>query len=239
LACYSDMTLLLCTASYLGLKEFLPPYLDQNLTNQELISGVSFASDGSGYDTLTPTLSNVISIQKQLEHFKEYKNRLERILGKQKTEDHMKNAIFFRSAGTNNFVINYFTLPIRRKTGDKLLFGTSYEVNSRGIEIFCKSWLPEASKPKATQLERVMGLFSGIARKIALAGYRVFAMDYPGFGLSQGLHGYIPNFDGLVDDVIEHYSKIKAMLNSRKFKEDIRRNECQLGNSITRIKASN
>ncbi|XLR18532.1 hypothetical protein S83_046444, partial [Arachis hypogaea] len=51
------MTLLLCTASYLGLKEFLPPYLDLNLTNQELISGVSFASDGSGYDTLTPTLS--------------------------------------------------------------------------------------------------------------------------------------------------------------------------------------
>ncbi|XLU56275.1 hypothetical protein S245_050923, partial [Arachis hypogaea] len=124
LACYSDMTLLLCTASYLGLKEFLPPYLDPNLTNQELISGVNFASDGSGYDTLTPTLSNVISIRKQLEYFKEYKNRLERILGKQKTEDHMKNAIFFRSAGTNNFVINYFTLPIRRKTGDKLLFGT-------------------------------------------------------------------------------------------------------------------
>ncbi|XLR51455.1 hypothetical protein S83_002127, partial [Arachis hypogaea] len=124
----------------------------------------------------------------------------------------------------------------------------SYEVNSSGIEIFCKSWLPEASKPKATvffcdgygdictfffegmflQLKRVMGLFSGIARKIALAGYGVFAMDYPGFGLSQGLHGYIPSFDGLVDDVIEHYSKIKVMLNSRKFKDDIKRNECQL-----------
>ncbi|XLR66636.1 hypothetical protein S83_017308, partial [Arachis hypogaea] len=104
----------------------------------------------------------------------------------------------------------------------------SYEVNSRGIEIFCKSWLPEASKPKATKLKRVMGLFSGIARKIALAGYGVFAMDYPGFGLSQGLHGYIPSFDGLVDDVIEHYSKIKVMLNSRKFKDDIKRNECQL-----------
>lgn len=35
-------------------------------------------------------------------------------------------------------------------------------------------------------------------------------MDYPGFGLSEGLHGYIPNFDALVDDVIEHYSKVKG-----------------------------
>ncbi|KDO59014.1 hypothetical protein CISIN_1g018984mg [Citrus sinensis] len=34
-------------------------------------------------------------------------------------------------------------------------------------------------------------------------------MDYPGFGLSAGLHGYIPSFDRLVDDVIEHYSNIK------------------------------
>jgi len=36
-------------------------------------------------------------------------------------------------------------------------------------------------------------------------------MDYPGFGLSDGLHGYIPSFDTLVDDVIEHYSKVKGM----------------------------
>lgn len=35
-------------------------------------------------------------------------------------------------------------------------------------------------------------------------------MDYPGFGLSEGLHGYIPSFDKLVDDVIEHYSKAKG-----------------------------
>lgn len=55
-----------------------------------------------------------------------------------------------------------------------------------------------------------MVLLSGIARRLASAGYGVYAMDYPGFGLSEGLHGYIPSFDQLVDDVIELYSKVKG-----------------------------
>lgn len=54
-------------------------------------------------------------------------------------------------------------------------------------------------------------MYSGIARIIAASGYSVFAMDYPGFGLSERLHGYIPKFDYLVDDVIEHYTKIKGV----------------------------
>lgn len=37
-------------------------------------------------------------------------------------------------------------------------------------------------------------------------------MDYPGFGLSEGLHGYIPSFDCLVNDVAEHFSKIKGVV---------------------------
>ncbi|KAL5743299.1 hypothetical protein ACOSQ2_026415 [Xanthoceras sorbifolium] len=92
----------------------------------------------------------------------------------------------------------------------------SYEVNSRGLEIFSKSWLPEASPPKAVVCfchgygDTCTFFGEGIARKLASAGYGVFAMDYPGFGLSEGLHGFIPNFDRLVDDVIEHYSKVKG-----------------------------
>ncbi|XP_027361579.1 caffeoylshikimate esterase-like [Abrus precatorius] len=92
-----------------------------------------------------------------------------------------------------------------------------YERNSRGLEIFCKSWMPKHGIPiKATVCfchgygDTCTFFFEGIARRIAASGYGVFAMDYPGFGLSEGLHGYVPNFDDLVDDVIEHYTKIKA-----------------------------
>ncbi|CAK7344355.1 unnamed protein product [Dovyalis caffra] len=92
----------------------------------------------------------------------------------------------------------------------------SYEVNSRGLEIFSKSWLPANSLPKALVYcchgygETCTFFFEGVARKLASSGYGVFAMDYPGFGLSDGLHGYIPSFDKLVNDVAEHYSKIKG-----------------------------
>lgn len=107
---------------------------------------------------------------------------------------------------------------------DHLLFKTkydglktkeSYEVNSRGVEIYSKSWLPETGSPKAVICychgygDTSTFFFEGIARKFASSGYGVLAMDLPGFGISEGLHGYIPSFNGLVDDVIEHYSKIK------------------------------
>ncbi|KAL8117991.1 caffeoylshikimate esterase-like [Apium graveolens] len=91
----------------------------------------------------------------------------------------------------------------------------SYELNSRGLEIFSKSWLPETSPPKALVCfchgygDTCTFFVEGIARKLASSGYGVFAMDYAGFGLSEGLHGYIPSFHKLVDDVIEHYSKVK------------------------------
>ncbi|KAK7306593.1 hypothetical protein VNO77_44542 [Canavalia gladiata] len=105
-------------ASYVGLKkELLPPYLEPNVSNniEELITGVSFASAGSGFDPLTPTITNVIPIAKQLEYFRECKKRMEDAMGKQRTENHVKKAAFFISAGTNDFVLNYFTLPLRRK----------------------------------------------------------------------------------------------------------------------------
>ncbi|KAL5581812.1 hypothetical protein UlMin_014254 [Ulmus minor] len=98
---------------------------------------------------------------------------------------------------------------------DGLKMEESYEVNSRGLEIFSKSWLPEKSRTKAIVCfchgygDTCTFFFEGLARKLASYGYGVFAMDYPGFGLSEGLHGYIPSFDQLVDDAMEHYSKIK------------------------------
>lgn len=53
---------------------------------------------------------------------------------------------------------------------------------------------------------------TGVARKVASSGYGVFAMAYPGFGLSDGLHGHFPSLDKPVNDVAEPYSNIKVLL---------------------------
>ncbi|CAN0876235.1 Caffeoylshikimate esterase [Linum grandiflorum] len=91
-----------------------------------------------------------------------------------------------------------------------------YEINYKGQEVFCKSWMPEAGVGIKGVVCFCHGygdtctfFFEGIARRIAASGYGVYGMDHPGFGLSEGLHGYIPNFDDLVDNAIEQFTKIK------------------------------
>ncbi|KDP29415.1 hypothetical protein JCGZ_18336 [Jatropha curcas] len=92
-----------------------------------------------------------------------------------------------------------------------------YGRNSKGLEIFFKKWMP----PPDVQIKGAVFFchgygdtctffFEGIAKRLAVCGYIIYALDHPGFGLSEGLHGYIPSFDDLVDNVIEQYTKIKG-----------------------------
>ncbi|CAA0817842.1 GDSL esterase/lipase [Striga hermonthica] len=103
--------------SYAGIKEYVPPYLDPTLSLDELETGVCFASAGTGYDPLTAQISDgVITIQKQLKYFNEYKSKMEVYIGKEKTRSLINKAVFLISAGTNDFILNYFGPPIRSKT---------------------------------------------------------------------------------------------------------------------------
>ena len=52
----------LFAAEELGIKSVVPAYLDPNLKTEDLLTGVSFASGGSGYDPLTPKLVVILYI---------------------------------------------------------------------------------------------------------------------------------------------------------------------------------
>ncbi|XP_047047340.1 GDSL esterase/lipase EXL3-like [Lolium rigidum] len=63
-------------ASALGVKELLPPYLKKDLSLEELKTGVSFASAGSGYDNSTCRTMSALTMERQLQMFQEYKAKV-------------------------------------------------------------------------------------------------------------------------------------------------------------------
>lgn len=100
--------------SKLGLMDLLPAYLDPMINNHDLLTGVSFASAGSGFDDLTAEISNVITMEKQIEYFGQCKDRISESVGVEEAERIVNDAVFFISAGTNDLLYNYYDLPTRK-----------------------------------------------------------------------------------------------------------------------------
>uniref|UniRef100_A0ACD5YB62 Uncharacterized protein n=1 Tax=Avena sativa TaxID=4498 RepID=A0ACD5YB62_AVESA len=98
----------------LGLASSVPAYLDGSYTIDQLATGVNFASGGTGMDALTAKIASVIPLSQQLEYFKEYKERLKLAKGDAVADKIIAGALYVFSIGTNDFMVNYFTMPIRR-----------------------------------------------------------------------------------------------------------------------------
>ncbi|KNA21447.1 hypothetical protein SOVF_043080, partial [Spinacia oleracea] len=94
-------------ASYIGVKQYVPAYLDPNLSLEDLTTGVSFGSAGTGYDPLTAERNKVVDMSTQLQYFDEYKKKLQRVVGKKRMEYIIKNAAYVISCGTNDIIYTY------------------------------------------------------------------------------------------------------------------------------------
>jgi hypothetical protein len=101
-------------ASMLGLKQSVPPFRDPNLSDHEIQTGVSFASAGSGYDDLPSIVSGVNPVFNQVEDFKKYIVRLKGIVGEKEAMKIIRGALVIISAGTNDFIFNFYDIPTRR-----------------------------------------------------------------------------------------------------------------------------
>ncbi|CAH9073338.1 unnamed protein product, partial [Cuscuta europaea] len=102
-------------ASAMGIKDSVPPFLQPYLSEEELLTGVSFASAGSGLDELTTIASRVIPMSQQLTMFQDYIKMLKRIAGEEEAERIINNAFVLISAGPNDFIFNYYDIPTRRQ----------------------------------------------------------------------------------------------------------------------------
>ncbi|KAG9439660.1 hypothetical protein H6P81_019825 [Aristolochia fimbriata] len=101
-------------ASALGIKEAVPPFLKPNLSDEDIRTGVCFASAGSGFDDLTTVASGVIPVSKQAVMLKRYLERLRKIVGEEEASNITSNALIFISAGTNDLIFNFYDIPTRR-----------------------------------------------------------------------------------------------------------------------------
>ncbi|KAJ1424172.1 SGNH hydrolase superfamily [Sesbania bispinosa] len=98
----------------LGIKEFLPAYLDPNLKSSDLVTGVCFASGASGYDPLTPQIASVIPLSAQVDMFKEYIGKLKGIVGEDRTNFILANSLFVVVAGSDDIANTYFIARVRQ-----------------------------------------------------------------------------------------------------------------------------
>ena len=101
-------------AAKFGVKKFLPAYLDPRLKLEDLITGVSFASGGAGYDPLTSQLLSVISLTGQLEMLKDYMKKIEEAVGRKKREIIVSKSIYIVCIGSDDIANTYAQTPFRR-----------------------------------------------------------------------------------------------------------------------------
>ncbi|KAJ4883876.1 GDSL esterase/lipase EXL3 [Raphanus sativus] len=100
-------------AEEFGIKSLVPAYLDPSLKPEDLLTGVSFASGGSGYDPLTPKLVAVISLEEQLKYFEEYIEKVKNIVGDERKDFILANSLFLLVAGSNDIANTYYVLRAR------------------------------------------------------------------------------------------------------------------------------
>ncbi|XP_020252611.1 caffeoylshikimate esterase-like isoform X1 [Asparagus officinalis] len=97
---------------------------------------------------------------------------------------------------------------------EDIKYDEEFIFSPRGVKQFTCRWLPHNQGPKALifichgyAMECSISMRdTGI--RLAKAGFAVYGIDYEGHGKSSGLQGYIPSFDGLVDDCSHYFMSI-------------------------------
>ncbi|KAF7803367.1 GDSL esterase/lipase [Senna tora] len=102
-------------AEAVGYRNIVPAFLDPKLKLEDLPHGVSFASAATGYDDFTANISNVLPVSRQIEYFEHYKIHMRKLMGEERAEFVIRNALYIISMGTNDFLQNYYLDSTRPK----------------------------------------------------------------------------------------------------------------------------
>ncbi|KAK5813795.1 hypothetical protein PVK06_029246 [Gossypium arboreum] len=99
-------------AEQIGFTDYQLAYMSDKANGEMLLIGANFASAASGYYNATAILYNTISLSQQLENYREYKNKLVDITGKFNASSRISRGIHLISAGSSDFLQNYYINPL-------------------------------------------------------------------------------------------------------------------------------
>ncbi|CAI9760641.1 unnamed protein product [Fraxinus pennsylvanica] len=100
------------TAEYLGFTSYPPAYLSQEAKGRNILTGVNFASAASGYYDITAQLYRAVTLPQQLSYYKEWQSKVVSLVGKAKANDIFSGGIHLISAGSSDFIQNYYINPM-------------------------------------------------------------------------------------------------------------------------------
>lgn len=99
------------TAEYLGFTSYPPAYLSQEANGSNILTGVNFASAASGYYERTAQIYRAVTLTQQLRYYKEWQNKVVNLVGKTKANAIFSGGIHLVSAGSSDFIQNYYINP--------------------------------------------------------------------------------------------------------------------------------
>ncbi|KAL0333414.1 UNVERIFIED_CONTAM: GDSL esterase/lipase [Sesamum angustifolium] len=102
------------TAEYLGFTSYQPAYLSQEARGRNILTGVNFASAASGYYEPTAQLYGALSLARQLEYYRDWQRKVVSMVGREKANAIFSGGIHLISAGTSDFIQNYYINPLLR-----------------------------------------------------------------------------------------------------------------------------
>ncbi|KAF5745524.1 GDSL esterase/lipase APG [Tripterygium wilfordii] len=112
------------TAETLGFTSFAPAYLSPEASGKNLLIGANFASAASGFDEKAASLNHAIPLSQQLQYFREYQGKLTQVAGADKSASIIKDSIYLLSAGSSDFLQNYYVNPLINRVYTADQYGT-------------------------------------------------------------------------------------------------------------------
>ncbi|XP_071704567.1 GDSL esterase/lipase EXL3-like [Rutidosis leptorrhynchoides] len=132
-------------ANALGVKEYVPAYLDPSIQVKDLVTGVSFASGSTGYDPDTAKENKALSLETQLDMFKQYIKKLKMNIGEVVTNNVITNSVCLLLGGSNDIQIKFFGIPYKRRQND-------VRVYAKTLVTFALSYVQELHKLGARRI---------------------------------------------------------------------------------------